>query len=150
MIHCKQIWRTFESFPPASKRQDSQLISRSFALLVHLFKVAGLERLMWARAAVALRNINICEMPSHDAYLGVGLGQGEQGAHTLRGLAILLCTQVWLYPVGVVCPLVFHRCQAWMLLGSMLSMCMVFRAVLLLLQSTANCMLVAPRLPCDL
>lgn len=37
-----------------------------------------------------------------------------------------------------------------MLLGSMLSMCMVFRAVLLLFQSTANCMLVAPRLPCDL
>lgn len=105
---------------------------------------------MWARAAVALRNINICEMPSHDAYLGVGLGQGEQGAHTLRGLALLLCTQVWRYPVGVVCPLVFHRCQAWMLLGSMLSMCMVFRAVLLLLQSIANCMLVAPRLPCDL
>lgn len=34
---------------------------------------------MWARAAVALRNINICEMPSHDAYLGVGLGQGERG-----------------------------------------------------------------------
>lgn len=34
---------------------------------------------MWARAAVALKNINICEMPSHDAYLGVGLGQGERG-----------------------------------------------------------------------
>lgn len=61
---------------PASKRLDSQLISRSFALLIHLFKVAGLERLMWTRAAVALRNINICEMPSHDDYLGAGRGAG--------------------------------------------------------------------------
>lgn len=31
---------------------------------------------MWTRAAVAPRNINICEMPSHDDRLGAGRGQG--------------------------------------------------------------------------
>lgn len=34
---------------------------------------------MWTRAAVALRNINICEMPSRDDYLGVGRRAGCAG-----------------------------------------------------------------------
>lgn len=91
---------------------------------------------MWARAAVALKNINICEMPSHDAYLGVGLGQGERGAHVLRVQSPLLCTGAWLWPVEAEFPLVFRRCQAWMLWAG-LSMCLVGRAELYF-QSTAN------------
>lgn len=31
---------------------------------------------MWTRAAVALKNINICEMPSHDGDLGTGRRAG--------------------------------------------------------------------------
>lgn len=41
---------------------------------------------MWTQAAVALRNINICEMPSHDDYLGVGRGAGCACALPLRSL----------------------------------------------------------------
>lgn len=44
---------------------------------------------MWTRAAVALRNINICEMPSHDEYLGTGRRAG------CGALACLMTASPW-------------------------------------------------------
>lgn len=75
---------------------------------------------MWARAAVALRNINICEMPSHDAYLGEGLGQGARGACASGPVPFAVYSSLAVAR-GSLCPLVFRRCQAWTLRGRALS-----------------------------
>lgn len=91
--------------------------------------MAGLECLMWTRAAVARRNINICEMPSHDDYLGAGRRAGC-GARVPRGCVPFFSASVLGWSllgrgrVGVVCPksgsfLVVHGCQAWMPLAGL-------------------------------
>lgn len=49
---------------------------------------------MWTRAAVAPRNINICEMPSHDDYLGAGRGAGC-GARVLCGCVPVAVRACW-------------------------------------------------------
>lgn len=56
--------------------------------------MAGLERLMWTRAAVALRNINICEMPSHDDSPGAGRGAGR-GTRVPSGCVPLPVRACW-------------------------------------------------------
>lgn len=80
---------------------------------------------MWTRAAVALKNINICEMPSHDGDLGTGRRAGC-GRACLRTACVPLavracglgCSLSDKGCVGAVCPgpgssLVFHECQPW-------------------------------------
>lgn len=57
---------------------------------------------MWTRAAVAPSNINICEMPSHDDYLGAGRGAGC-GARVLCGCVPVSpsqCALAGLEPLG--------------------------------------------------
>lgn len=93
--------------------------------------MAGLECLMWTRAAVARRNINICEMPSHDDYLGAERRAGcrAQGACALKmrplfSASVLGWSLLSRGCVGVVCPrsgsfLVVHGCQPWMPLAGL-------------------------------
>lgn len=75
---------------------------------------------MWTRAAVARRNINICEMPSHDDYLGAGRRAGC-GARVpceyvpFFSASVLGWSLLGSGCVGVVCPrsgsfLVVHGC----------------------------------------
>lgn len=52
---------------------------------------------MWTRAAVALRNINICEMPSHDDYLGAGQGAGRA---CCAAASASQCARAGLEPLG--------------------------------------------------
>lgn len=54
---------------------------------------------MWTRAAVALRNINICEMPSHDDYLGAGRRAGC-GRARLTTASPSQCARAGLQPFG--------------------------------------------------
>lgn len=76
---------------------------------------------MWTRAAVAPRNINICEMPSHDGYLGTGHRAGcgraclmaaspSAGCARERGLGCRLPDQ----GRGCCGGCVFYGCQPWM------------------------------------
>lgn len=86
---------------------------------------------MWTRAAVALRNINICEMPSHDDSLGAGrrdAGQGE-GRVCLAAACPSRCARAGLQLLGQGCvgavrsrsvsSFVVHGCQAWMPLAGL-------------------------------
>lgn len=87
---------------------------------------------MWTRAAVALRNINICEMPSHDDYLGAGRrARGRVRGACVLGLSPLPSERMrdWREPfglgyVGAVCPRSVYSCvvygyQAWMPLAGL-------------------------------
>lgn len=78
---------------------------------------------MWTRAAVALKNINICEMPSHDGDLGTGRRAGCGRACLTTACVPLAVRAAGLQPfiqgVHGSCvsrpgsSLVFHGCQPW-------------------------------------